>query len=86
MSTGVVPTRVQEFLARAEWCEGLARTASNPETRRTYENLARGWREFAEGPLVQHAPAAKEYPLPQLLGTPQEPADPGFSESEDNCH
>jgi hypothetical protein len=62
-------TRVEEFLAKAELCERRARAASDPEMQRSYEKLARGWREFAEGPLGNRAPAI-EYPSRQSLPEP----------------
>ena len=46
---------IQEYLAKAEWCEQRAKEVAAPETRRSYLELARGWREFAAGPLAHRS-------------------------------
>jgi hypothetical protein len=46
-------TRIKEYIARAEWCEEQAGRVRDPEVSRVYLELARGWREFAAGPLVR---------------------------------
>jgi hypothetical protein len=40
-------SRINEYLAEAEACEARARETRDPETRRAYEELARGGRELA---------------------------------------
>jgi len=37
-----------EYRARAEACESQAAHALNPDIRRSYEDLARQWRDLAE--------------------------------------
>ena len=43
-----MPSRQEEFRARAAECEELAKQARDPEVKRQYEDLARQWRELAD--------------------------------------
>jgi hypothetical protein len=45
--------RIKESLAKAEWCVEQADKATDPEVSRFYSTLARGWRDFAAGPLAR---------------------------------
>ena len=68
---------VQEYLAKAEWCEERAKEAAAPGTRRSYLELARGWREFAAGPLAHPIRSTGLSSLDQheLLPPDAKPAD-----------
>ena len=48
--------RIKESLAKAEWCEEQAENAADLKVSHFYLTLARGWRDFAAGPLARPLP------------------------------
>ena len=44
----VVPMRAEQYRAKAQECAQRAKTARDPEAKRTYEDLARQWLGLAE--------------------------------------
>jgi hypothetical protein len=48
--------KIKESLVKAEWCEEQAKIAADLKVRHCYLTLARGWRDFAAGPLARPLP------------------------------
>ena len=42
-----MPTRAQEYRAKAQECAQRAKAARDPEAKRTYEDMARQWLDLA---------------------------------------
>ena len=43
-----MPTRPEQYRAKAQECARLARAARDPEAKRTYEDMARQWLDLAK--------------------------------------
>jgi hypothetical protein len=43
-----LPTRPEQYRAKAQECAESAKLARDPETKRQYEDMARQWLELAE--------------------------------------
>jgi len=50
----------ERYIRQAEEAEVEARRASSPEERRTYQDVARLWRQLAEGRADPDAPAGDQ--------------------------